>query len=53
VVEVVQVIIMEVKQVMLVVLVEDRLFMMHQVLNVLQVMLVDLIHPKEIKAVQV
>ena len=44
----VQVLTTEVKQVMLVVLVEDRLFMMHQVLKLIQVMLVDLIHLKEI-----
>jgi hypothetical protein len=43
---------MEVKQVMLVDLVEDQLFITHQVINVVQVMLVDLIHLKEIMVAQ-
>tara|TARA_R100001224_G_C3980473_1_gene135743 strand:+ start:380 stop:646 length:267 start_codon:yes stop_codon:yes gene_type:complete len=43
---------MEVKQVMLVDLVEDQLFITHRVINVVQVTLVDLIHLKEIRVAQ-
>ena len=53
VVEVVQVLIMEVKQESLVALVEDQLFIQHHLTNVVQVMLVDLIHLKEIMVVKV
>ena len=47
-----QVLTTEVRQESLVALVEDQLFLTHHLINVIQVMLVDLIHLKEIRVAQ-